>query len=168
MAARKNPHTRWKKAGKSKVPWHKDPEIMARVEAVNRMKLEGIPPYDIAERLECDTRTVHRDLRRMKDLLIDERKSDMRVIQDEAISRYREVQRRAMEIYNQHSDPKTKLGALKEYREAQARIDALTGAAAPVKLDHTTQGAKITDIQLMTDKQLEAIAAGELPNDLDG
>lgn len=165
MAARKHKPSKWKKTGRSTIPWHKDPALLARVEAVNRMRLEGISLYDIAERLECDPRTVQRDLRRMQDLLIDERKADMRIIQDEAISRYREVQRRAMDIYNKADDHKTKLGALKEYREAQARVDALTGAAAPVKLDHTTKGAKITDIKLMTEKELEAIAAGVLPDD---
>lgn len=164
MAAPKQKRTRWSKAGKSTIPWPKDPNIMARIEAVNRMRMEGIWISDIAQRLECSEQTVRRDIRRMQDILIEERKADMRLIQDEAIDRYREVQRRAMELYNQHSDARTKLGALKEYREAQARIDQLTGAAAPIKVDHTT-GGKALDVKMMTESQLEAIAAGRLPDD---
>lgn len=150
--------------GHKSIPWHQDTVILARLELVSTMMLQGAKGYQIAEALSTSLMTAYRDIERVRELR--RRESVDNIVEDRnaSIAQMRMIQANAWEQYRalKSIDPRTALSFMKEAREAEAQIIKLQGTEKPKQVDVTSGGKSLaTRLEDLTDEELAQIAAGK-------
>ncbi len=131
------------KRNQKRIRWDQDVEILARLEQVASMRIQGAKPYQIATALGVNLRTAHRDISRVEELWRRESVGDIVASRDKSIAQYREIQTQAWERYR---NAQKKAEWLRVVMDAEAKIVELQGTKATGQIDVTSKGEKVASI----------------------
>jgi len=151
------------------IHWTQDPEILARLATVASMMVQGAKPFQIADALTVDVRTIYRDIARVYKLWRDEAMQEIDDARAKSIAQYEEIKMRAWEGYRKAQgegggrySPTTARDMrdwLKLAMDAESHIAKLQGTEL-TRVDVTSKGERIGNTQELTDEQLLTIATG--------
>lgn len=82
--------------GRKSVPWRRDPAILARLRAVERLHLAGQTNVAIADALSVAEPTIRRDLDRLRELWIEQTKAEQAEQRARVIAELEDVRTRAL------------------------------------------------------------------------
>lgn len=83
--------------GKRPLPWRRDPEILARLRIVDRMRLKGATQAEIATACNVSEATVRDDLKRANELWLDRLGDDQATHRASVLAELEDVRIRALE-----------------------------------------------------------------------
>jgi hypothetical protein len=141
---------------KKSIPWRQDPDILARLEVVANLMLQGAKPYQISQSLGAGLRTTSRDVARVKELW---RKASEKTIEDRraaSLATYQEVKMRLWEEYRRlANDKKSTVIVLSKIAEVEGEITKIEGTRI-TNIDITSKGEQVNDLGSMSDDSLFA------------
>jgi hypothetical protein len=142
---------------KRSVNWRQDPEILQRLELVANLMLQGAKTPQMVAALGSSTRTVARDIARVRELW---RKASEQTIDDRraaSLASYAEIKTRLWEEFRRlKAQDKSVIGVLAEITKVEGEITKIEGTRI-LNVDVTTKGDKITDPRGWSDDELATI-----------
>lgn len=118
------------------VKWDQDPEILARLEVVAQMVLQGAKRWQIAKQLETSLRTASRDIRRVRALWRRSAEQRVETLRMEYREGYRFMQGQAYDQFL--TEPSDGRPWLRLALDCQDRLVELDGVRKPTKVALTT------------------------------
>ena len=125
--------------GKLNVPWHEDPEILARLAIVAELMNRNKPSYVIAEETETSIATAKRDMKRVREFWKMDAKERLGYTTEEAIAQYEAIAHDAREDLDK-APISLKASYYMVILRALERRDKAAGIADPVSIQGPNGG----------------------------
>lgn len=119
--------------GKLNIPWHEDPEILARLATVAALMNKNRPSYVIAEETETSIATAKRDMKRVREFWKMDAKERLGYTTEEAIAQYEAIASDARDDLDK-APISLKASYYMVILRALERRDKAAGIADPVSL----------------------------------
>ena len=119
--------------GKKNIPWHEDPEILARLADVAALMNKNRPSYVIAEETGTSIATAKRDMKRVREFWKMDAKDRLGYTTEEAIAQYESIASDARYDLEKAS-PSLKAAYYMVILRALERRDKVAGIADPVSI----------------------------------
>ncbi|MBI3966716.1 MAG: hypothetical protein HY329_13865 [Chloroflexi bacterium] len=106
MGSSDQPVPRGARNGGHKVPWRRDPLILARLLDVERRHFLGEPNTTIAAALDVDEGTIRNDLKRLNELWVERVRASQEEIRSRKLAELEDIARRAVRAaeFDQHCE----------------------------------------------------------------
>ena len=138
------------------IPWREDPDILARLEVVANLMVNGAKNPQIATALGVDLRTAGRDVARVRELW---RKASEHTIEDKraaSLATYKEIQMRLWEEYRiLKGAEKSTVKVLLGIADVEGEITKIEGTRIQT-IDITSKGEQIVDPRSLSDSDIAA------------
>lgn len=122
-----------RREGKINLPWHEDPEILARLAEVAALMNKNRPSYVIAEETGVSIATAKRDMKRVREFWKLDAKERLGYTTQEAIAQYESIASNARDDLDK-APPSLKAAYYMVILRALERRDKVAGIADPVSI----------------------------------
>ena len=146
--------------GKLNIPWHEDPEILARLATVAALMNKNRPSYVIAEETETSIATAKRDMKRVREFWKMDAKERLGYTTQEAIAQYESIASDARDDLEK-APPSLKAAYYMVILRALERRDKVSGIADPVSIQGVPDKpleVSVTDVEEIRKKRWASIS----------
>ena len=91
------PNPPGRQPGRARLPWHRDPVVLARMVQVERRRLAGEHNTTIAAALAVDEKTIRDDIKRIESIWLERIGQDIEALKAEKVAELGEIKRLALD-----------------------------------------------------------------------